>query len=150
MARLKEHDEHCKQIAESIDFMACAECLATCPECDEVIDLASCEEREEDPEDLYRLHRCPSCGEWFDVDDATLYDAFKYLEDALDLDYVISCSKQYKAARVMLSFGGPTVYADTLSGKVKLYWWSEYGEAELSREAVAWLDEACEELYICC
>lgn len=147
MARMKKHDDLCQQLAEQLHFYA-TEDVRRCPECGEVIALSDCEEREEDPEGLERLHKCPECGEWIDWEDAEEFTAFDYVEDALGLSYVISSSKQYEAARVMLAWGGPAIYADTLRREIELYWWSESGSAELSSAACDWLDSACEELCL--
>lgn len=74
-------------------------------------------------------------------------DGFDYLSDVLDIQYVVSRGRQYRAARILIAFGGPTAWINTLTGQVEVSWWSETVYRDLPREFVAELDNALEELW---
>ena len=96
-----------------------------------------------------RVCRCPDCGEVNDVsnwDPCSLYD---YFDDFLDIDFISNCWKEYKACRVLVAFGGPNIYIDTLSGAVELYWWSDRASFPLSRDTMDAVDEWAEDYYNC-
>ena len=76
----------------------------------------------------------------------SIYD---WLQDALDIEYVVSSDREYRACRIMVTCGGPNIYVDTRSGSVELYWWSDRASYPLSSSACFALDEALQELYNC-
>ena len=141
----KHNREHCKYIADGLELIAYGQAYK-CSECGEVID---CEEYAEN-EELYDAITedetcvCPHCKEEAEFEQLGVFD---WLEDALDIQYTINGDMSYYAGRVMVACGGPNIYVDTLSGAVKLYWWADRAEYELSRAACDALDECLEELY---
>lgn len=74
---------------------------------------------------------------------------FDYFSDALDIEYLINSDRTFKAVRVLVAFGGPNIYVDTITGKVSLYWWNEEGEAWIPSELCEAINETFEELYNC-
>ena len=74
-------------------------------------------------------------------------DGIDYLSDALDIQYVVNSDRTYRGARVLIAFGGPTAWINTLTGQVEAAWWSETVYRDLPREFVAELDDALEELW---
>ena len=70
-----------------------------------------------------------------------------YLSDVLDIQYIVSGDRQYRAARILIAFGGPTAWINTLTGQVEAAWWSETVYRDLPREFVDELDNALEELW---
>lgn len=72
-----------------------------------------------------------------------------YIENNYGIWYTVNEKKEYVHGRICIAFGGPNVYIDTDDGKVKLYWWADYAEAYLSKEAIDALDSELEELYDC-
>ena len=74
-------------------------------------------------------------------------DGIDYLSDVLDIQYIVSGDRQYRAARVLISFGGPTAWINTLTGQVEAAWWSETVYRDLPREFTDELDNALEELW---
>ena len=74
-------------------------------------------------------------------------DGIDYLSDALDIQYVVSGDRQYRGARILIAFGGPTAWINTLTGQVEAAWWSETVYRDLPREFVEELDNALEELW---
>ena len=82
------------------------------------------------------------CGE--------VQDAFCYLDDILDINWILNSDKTYKSAKILVAFGGPNIWIDTGSRKVEGYWWGEYAEAEYRESEFSQeLDEALECLFEC-
>ena len=85
-------------------------------------------------------------GESFDEDGerVTMVD---YFREYLDVFYIVNSKKEYMSCRVLVAYGGPSIYINTYNGKVELYWWFETAEAELTREAIEAIDELFEMIY---
>ena len=91
-------------------------------------------------------------GEFDSYDEETGEDCksnsgFDYLNDVLDITYHVTSSKEYKAAEVLVAFGGPNIYINTSTNTVEGYWWSDRASASFNDNLG--LDEALEELYNC-
>ena len=71
-----------------------------------------------------------------DGNELTLYD---YLNDVLDYEFTIDSQKEYKAAKIWVTLGGPNVWIDTEERAVKLAWGTDREEYALD-----W--DACDEL----
>ena len=80
------------------------------------------------------------------IEAASLYD---YFNDYLDVDYIVNHEKQYKAARILVAWGGPSIYIDTGDRQVQLYWWSEYAEADIPMNICDEIDEIFRDFYEC-
>ena len=81
-----------------------------------------------------------------ELDELDEYTINTYLNNKyLDVEYITDAQKNYKACRVMIAAGGPTIYLNTWTGKVELYWWNEYAEAYLDREVIDEIDATFEE-----
>ena len=77
-------------------------------------------------------------------------DAFCYLDDILDINWILNSDKTYKSARILVAFGGPNIWIDTGKKKVEGYWWGKYAEAEYcDSEFSQELDAALESLFEC-
>lgn len=95
-----------------------------------------------------------NCRHWDDDGDETMADhlewcderpsAYDWLEDALDIQYVVSGKGEYLSARILVCFGGPNVWVNT-GGYVEGSWWGE----EYTRSFVdtLGLDDACSEMW---
>jgi hypothetical protein len=73
--------------------------------------------------------------------------AFDYLQDALDIEYIVNSKKEYLGARVLVAFGGPNIWVNTRTKTIEGYWWAD--KATASFEDGIGLDDALEELYNC-
>jgi hypothetical protein len=73
--------------------------------------------------------------------------AFDYLQDALDIEYIVSSKKEYLGARVLVAFGGPNIWVNTRTKTVEGYWWGD--KAAASFDDGIGLDDALEDLYNC-
>lgn len=48
--------------------------------------------------------------------------AAHYLQDILDFNYIINRDKTYRGARILVAFGGPNIWINTLDKQVAAYW----------------------------
>jgi hypothetical protein len=85
-------------------------------------------------------------------DDALNYDgeamsAFDYLQDALNIEYIINGKGEYLGARVLVAFGGPNIWVNTRTGVVEGAWWADRADASFTDNIG--LDDALSELWAC-
>ena len=85
-------------------------------------------------------------GDELNCDDQEM-SAFDYLQDALDIEYIVNSKREYLGARVLVAFGGPNIWVNTRTKKVEGYWWNE--SASASFDDGIGLDDALEELWSC-
>jgi len=74
--------------------------------------------------------------------------AFDYLQDALDIEYIVNSKKEYLGARVLVAFGGPNIWINTRTKQVEGYWWGDSCVMSYSVDEMD-LDGALSELYNC-
>lgn len=139
----KANREQCKHIADTLENVAIG-CLYKCSECGELVDISENEELEETIFSGESV--CPMCGEHAEFEQVDMID---WLGDALDFDFIIGSDREYKGCRVMVAFGGPTIYVDTIARSVDLYWWTDRASYPLSAYACEELDRAMEMVYSC-
>lgn len=133
------HNAHCKSIADQLEAIADGR-LYKCPECGGYVEdnVLFC-----------------SCGCQVDLIGSAESDPWEsvsfcdYFESALDIDYITNSSKEYKACRIMVAFGGPNIYVNTWDRKVELYWWTESGSFYLSSDVCNAIDDWAEEYWNC-
>jgi len=82
-----------------------------------------------------------------DVENEGEYSAYDYLQDALDIEYIVNGKGEYLGARVLVAFGGPNIWVDTRRGIVEGAWWCDHATASFKDNLG--LDEALEELWNC-
>lgn len=140
----RENREHCKRIAEELDAIAEGK-IYKCPECGELIELDEGHENENGD----ALHVCPVCGAEYEEDDAEQVSMWDYFSDVLDVEYTVDSRKEYRGARLMVAYGGPNIYVDTMEEAVRLYWCTDRAEYPLSSSTVEAINEFGEELYNC-
>lgn len=75
-------------------------------------------------------------------------NAYDYLKDALDIEYVVNSKGEYLGARVLVAFGGPNIWINTRTKTVEGYWWTTQASAGYWEDALG-LDDALEELWNC-
>jgi hypothetical protein len=85
---------------------------------------------------------------YLDASEGESIDGLDYLNDVLDIEYVVNSKKEYLGARVLVTFGGPNIWINTRTKQVEGYWWGDksiqsYGDDSLN------LDDALETLYTC-
>jgi hypothetical protein len=82
-----------------------------------------------------------------DIDSEGEFSAFDYLEDALDIEYIVNGKGEYLGARVLVAFGGPNIWINTRTKTVEGHWWAD--SAFASFEDNIGLDDALSELWAC-
>jgi hypothetical protein len=73
--------------------------------------------------------------------------ALDYLQDALDIEYIVNSKGEYLGARVLVAFGGPNIWVNTRTSTVEGAWWSDRAEASFTDNIG--LDDALSELWAC-
>jgi hypothetical protein len=75
------------------------------------------------------------------------FTAWDYLRDTLDINWILNNDRTYKGARVLVAFGGPNIWIDTVNERVEGYWWGDKYFASYN-DSIG-LDSALEELFNC-
>lgn len=101
-----------------------------CPDCHEFHDISA--------------DYCPSCGEPTQTTDMC---GFTYLNDVLDIQYTVSSDlKTMLGARLLVSYGGPNIWIDTMRGEVEGFWGSETATAKFYEDPMG-VEMAASDLY---
>ena len=72
---------------------------------------------------------------------------YDYLDDILDINYVVTSKGEYLGAEILVGFGGPNIFIHTRDNTVRGYWGGD--KAQWHYVDNIGLDDACEELYQC-
>lgn len=81
-------------------------------------------------------------------DDGESISAYDYLQDVLDIEYIVASDrKTYLGARVLVAFGGPNIWINTRTNTVEGAWWGDSFTASYRDELG--LNEALEDLFNC-
>lgn len=124
----EENYNHCKSIALELEDIAAGTVYKT-----------------EDGEIVSEKDLSPESME--DMEPFTLYD---YFSDCFDIKYTVGSDKETLCGvQILVAFGGPNIYIDTNDGKVKLYWWTDYAEYELTPEVNDAINETFQEIFYC-
>jgi hypothetical protein len=78
------------------------------------------------------------------TDDGEEMTAFDYLQDALDIEYIVNNKGEYLGARVLVAFGGPNIWVNTRTSTVEGHWWGDSASASFTDNIG--LDDALSEL----
>jgi hypothetical protein len=92
----------------------------------------------------------PPMDEWNegrDIDSEGEFSAFDYLQDALDIEYIVNSKREFLGARVLVAFGGPNIWINTRTNTVEGAWWSDRATATFDDNLG--LNDALEELFNC-
>lgn len=60
-----------------------------------------------------------------DIENEGEFSAYDYLQDALDIEYIVNGKGEYLGARVLVAFGGPNIWINTRTSTVEGYWWND-------------------------
>lgn len=77
-----------------------------------------------------------------DVRPQTGYD---FLTDVLDIEYIVNAQGEYIGARVLVAYGGPSIWINTRNNCVEGHWWGD--NFTVSFEDSTGLDDALRELW---
>lgn len=75
-------------------------------------------------------------------------DVYEYLEDVLDIEYIVNKNGDYLGARILVAFGGPNIWINTRTKQIEGYWWGDSCVMSYSRDEMG-IDEAVGELWAC-
>ncbi len=75
-----------------------------------------------------------------------IVSGYDYLMDALDIEYTVNSDKTYKGSRVLVSFGGPNIWINTLTEEVEGYWYNLQAKAPYYGDSMD-LNECLEDMY---
>lgn len=95
---------------------------------------------------------CEDCGAdentscEHDIMNERVIDVYDWLDDVLEIDYIISGHGTYKGAEVWIAYGGPNAWIDTRERNVQVRW-SERGQWSIPSSVIDALDEVLEELW---
>lgn len=98
---------------------------------------------------VFGWQECNECGTYPEDEcehDREPRNAYDFLEDALDIDYVVSSSGEYRGAEVLVSYGGPNAWIDTRDNAL-IVAWGDRASWALPRDLIDELDEALAELW---
>ena len=82
----------------------------------------------------------------YETDNEDGPSAYDYLEDALDIQYIINSDKQYLGARVLVAFGGPNIWINTQTQTIEGYWWGDSSFSSYHNDPLG-IDQYLEETY---
>jgi len=85
---------------------------------------------------------------YLDLSQGELISGFDYLNDVLDIEYIVSSKKEYLGARVLVAFGGPNIWINTRTKQVEGYCWGDKSIQSYNNDSLD-LDDALETLYNC-
>lgn len=126
----QENIETCKRIADRLE-RCCAGDAYKCPSCGNI---------EYTPEAL-----C-CCGDMDDMDEWEQLGVLGNTE-VFDIEYRIGLDLQYRSVELMIAGGGPSIYIDTQSHSIELYWGTDHVTYPLSYELCDAIDELFSTAY---
>mgnify|MGYP006956066145 CR=1 FL=1 len=127
---MTDNREYCKRIADEIEAYAAGR-MWKCPECGEIITT--------EDNDAEAPQHCDTEAEALFIGDC--------LEDALDYEFTVNSSREYKSTKIWVALGGPNVWVDTAEHAVKLAWGVDREEYPLSYDASDAIDDYMSEIY---
>lgn len=147
--RAKENREHCKRIAEELETIYNGN-LYKCPDCYELEEVEEIEKENEEGETVTAWRF--ACGyETEEEPEAfTLYDYLMDGSNVLDISYTVDSERRYSSASICIAWGGPSIYINTDTASIDLYWWTDKASYYLDRDTSNAIDEIMEELYNLC
>jgi hypothetical protein len=83
-----------------------------------------------------------------DVESEGAFSAFDYLQDALAIEYIVNAKAEYLGARILVAFGGFSIWVNTRTHTVEGAWWGDRMQQASFTDNLG-LDEALEELWNC-
>lgn len=81
------------------------------------------------------------------AEDGEEFTAWDYIQDVLDINWILNNDKTYRGARLLVAFGGPNIWIDTVNQQVEGYWWGD--KYIQSYNDNIGLDDVLEELFNC-
>lgn len=100
----------------------------------------------------FGLAECEECGtapgDSCEHDtDRTPADAIDWIDEQLDISYLVDSNGNYRSARILVTFGGPNAIVDTDAGALIVTWGSDTATRSLPGDMIAAIDDAAAELW---
>ena len=70
----------------------------------------------------------------------------EYMNDILEVEYTKTLNGYFKGVKLLVTFGSPDVYINTMTNKIEGYWGNEYFEETLPYELGEAINDYIEEL----
>ena len=83
------------------------------------------------------------------LDENEDYEGQNYLDDYLDVKWILDYNRDYFACSVCVAWGGPNIYIDTWDKCVCGYWGADKVEYPMSFRAVEAVDNYMSDIYSC-
>lgn len=81
---------------------------------------------EKDGDDYQEALKYASESNNISIDSVDFLDIFTLYDET----YIVDRDMNYLGSRLMIAGGGPNIWIDTYERKIKLYWWTDYGEID--------------------
>ena len=135
----EENREYAQRIAQEVENYHRGH-LRRCPCCEAIV--------ERDDWDDLDVFTCPHCDDLDDVGQWEALTLHDYLEDVLEITYVVQSDRQtLDGAKFYVTLGGPSVWLDTCSRSVELRWGGRSASWGLTWEVCEDLDEIAQEYW---
>ena len=103
-----------------------------------------CESCTECGADLGKSSFCPEC----EARNPDFLSGFDYIADVLDVNWLLDSKREFKGARLLVTFGGPNIWIDTAKQTVEGHWWGDSFTASYARDEMD-IEGACSEWFGC-
>ena len=135
----EENREYAQRIAQEVETYYRGH-LRRCPCCEAIV--------ERDDWDGLDVFTCPHCNDLDDVGQWEALTLHDYLEDVLDITYIVQSDRQtLDGAKFYVTLGGPSVWLDTCSRSVELRWGGRSASWGLTWNVCEALDEIAQEYW---
>lgn len=81
------------------------------------------------------------------LEDGEELSAMDYLADALDIQYIVDSERRYISGRVLVTYGGPTVWVNLLDRELVVTWGTDTERRNLPAAFVEGIDDALAEYW---
>ena len=100
-------------------------------------------------DDLNRLYEADYTDEEREEmeQDGEAYDIYSYFSAALDIEYTIGTSGDFRGARIAVALGGPNIYVDTRRGYVEGFRGCDHYESWIPSEVCDEINTIFEDYY---
>ena len=71
-----------------------------------------------------------------------------YLQDVLDIEYIVNSKGEYLGSRLLVAFGGPNIWINTRTKTVEGHWWGDSCTMSYRRDEMG-IDDAVGEFWAC-
>lgn len=133
----RENWEQCKSVSDELEYFIDGN-YHHCPECGETVYI---------PDTVGDKFKCTYCRTVSDVSEFEQLGLYDYMEDALDFDFLVNSRKEFSAVKILVAYGGPSIYINTISGAIELYWWTDSAKYFMRSDVIDAVNDWAEEYF---